>query len=217
MTRGLPHRTLVAYARPEAFSPRTVSLLGKLGYRILDPEEFERQYAHLEGEVQPDLYLADERRIGEVPEIPGLNPAPIVVLTGRHGTSGADSRIAGAVKRPAGLHELYRLMQQILEEHPRTALRVPTHLPAHCRRRGREWGASVLSLSENGCLLRSPEPINLGSHLDLAFDLPGAGTLEIEAETAYQLVPDLGLVFNATPPETRDAIAHWVTDTLTRG
>lgn len=213
--RGLPHRTLVAYARPEAFSSRTVGLLGKLGYRVLEPEEFERRHGR-DDDAQPDLYLADERRLGEVPEIPGLPPAPIVVLTGRHGTAGADSRVAGAVKRPAGLHELYRLAQQILEETPRTAVRVPTHLAAHCRRRGRQWGASVLSLSENGCLLRSPEPMTLGTHVDLAFDLPGAGPVELEAETAYQLVPDMGLVFNATPPGVRDTIAGWVTDALAR-
>jgi len=119
------------------------------------------------------------------------------------------------VKRPAGLHELYRLVQQVLEENPRTALRVPTHLAAHCRRRGKQWSASVLSLSENGCLLRSPEPMNLGTHLNLTFDLPGSGSIELEAETAYQLVPDLGLIFNAAAPATRTAIASWVTEALT--
>ncbi|MCP5043884.1 MAG: hypothetical protein GY944_22890, partial [bacterium] len=40
------------------------------------------------------------------------------------------------------------------------------------------------------------------------------GALEIEAETAYQLVPDLGMVFNATPPKVRDQIGAYVLDTL---
>ena len=64
----------------------------------------------------------------------------------------------------------------------------------------------MLSLSENGCLLRSPEPLMLGSRIALGFELPRSGKLELDAETAYQLVPDMGVVFNATSPSVREAI-----------
>ncbi len=128
--------------------------------------------------------------------------------------TGADPRIAGAVRRPAGMHELYRLIQQVTEDTPRSTPRVATHLPARCRRGGAEWGATVLSLSENGCLVRSPEPLLLGGRVDVSFALPHVGRLELEAETAYQLLPDLGLVFHATPASERAAIASYVTKTL---
>ena len=64
-------------------------------------------------------------------EVPDDDPEslPIVVLTGRHGVTGADQRIVGAIRRPAGMHELYRLIQQVMEETPRSTPRVPTHLP----------------------------------------------------------------------------------------
>jgi hypothetical protein len=128
--------------------------------------------------------------------------------------TGADPRIVGAVRRPAGLHEIYRLVQQILEDTPRSTPRVPTHLAARCQRDGREWRSVVLSLSENGCLLRSPETLLLGARFRLGFDLPRSGAVEVDAEIAYQLVPDLGVVFNATSPGVREAIGGYVSAAL---
>jgi hypothetical protein len=72
----------------------------------------------------------------------------------------------------------------------------------------------VLSLSENGCLLRSPEPLLLGSRIALGFELPRSGAIEVDAEIAYQLVPDLGVVFNATSPGVREAIGGYVSAAL---
>jgi len=211
--RELPRRLLVAHARPEAFAPRTISILGKLGYRIVAAECV--QEALRGGEPpRPDLRLVDERRLGEVPDADEEGPVPILLLTGRHGVTGADARIAGAVRRPAGLHDLFRLLQQVLESHPRSTPRVPVHLRARCWRQGREWGGAVLSLSENGCLLRSPEPLPLGAALDLAFQLPRFGTVELGAETSYQLLPDHGLIFHGVSPAQREALSGYVGDAL---
>jgi hypothetical protein len=206
-------RVLVVHAAPEAFAPRTRLLFHKLGYTVLDPDEFSSLQSTGTCE-RPDLRIVDERSLGEVPEDSGPT-VPIVVLSGRHGVTGADPRIVGAVRRPAGLHELYRLVQQVLEETPRTSPRVATHLAARCRANEREWTAAVLSLSENGCLMRSPESPSLGTRLEMGFALPRAGLLRIDAEIAYQLVPDLGLVFNGTSPAVRDAIRGFVQDALT--
>lgn len=212
----LPTRLLVAYAHDRAFVDRTPAILGRLGYHIMTPEEFSELYENDDEPTprRPELHIVDERRLAEVPEDEGEAPIPIIALTGRHGVTGADSRIVGAVKRPAGLHDLFRLMQQVFEDFPRTAPRIPTHLNVVCRRGGQEWNASMLSLSENGCLLRSPEPMPLGTRLELAFDLPRAGSMELCAEIAYQLVPDLGLVFSGVDPSIRDAIGGYVTEAL---
>jgi len=212
MSEGsLPHRILVTHAQPEALAPMTRLILSRLGYAILTPEEFAPLAQTLE-RGRPDLRIVDERSLLEVPED---DPAvPLVVLTGRHGVTGADPRVVGAVRRPAGLHELYRLLQQVLEDKPRSTPRIPTHLAARCRRQGKDWTGAVLSLSENGCLLRSPEPLALGSRLGLSFELPLSGRLELDGEVAYQLVPDAGVIFHATAPSHRAAIARFVTQTL---
>jgi hypothetical protein len=208
----MPHRLLALYAAPEALAPRTRLLFQKLGYAIVDPDELEALLASGDCE-RPDLRIVDERNLGEVPEDSG-SQVPIVVLSGRHGVTGADPRIVGAVRRPAGLHELYRLVQQVLEDTPRASPRIPTHLPARCRVGDREWASSVLSLSENGCLMRSPETPTLGTRLEMSFALPRTGMLRIDAEIAYQLVPDLGIVFNGTSPAVRSAIKSFVQDAL---
>ena len=158
------------------------------------------------------MRLLDERQFAEIPD--DGDGIPIVLVTGRHGATGADSRIAGAVMRPVGMHELYRLIQQLTEETPRSTPRVPTHLPAVCKSDGKEWTSTLLSLSENGCLLRSPEPLPLGRRVELSFALPRAGRLSIAAESAYQLLPDMGMIFHATRQGDREAIAAFVTHTL---
>jgi len=212
MTAQLSHRVLVTHSAPEALAPITRAILGKLGYAILTPEEFETLAQSMD-RVRPDLRIVDERSLFDVPDDEG-SAVPIIVLTGRHGTTGVDSRIVGAVQRPAGLHELYCLLQQVLEETPRSTPRVPTHLNARCAKNGREWLGAVLSLSENGCLLRSPEPLMLGTRIDLSFNLPKAGSINLQAEVAYQLVPESGLIFLATLPGDRSAISDFVVNSI---
>jgi hypothetical protein len=187
-------------------------LLAKLGYSIVPPEEFEALAEEMDRD-QPDLRIVDERGLSDLPE-DGRTPVPVIVTTGRHGVVGADTRIVGAIKRPAGIHDLYRLMQQVLEDTPRSTPRVPTHLPARVAYRGREWSVSVLSLSENGCLIRSPEPLLLGARIELRLQLPHGEPLTLDSEIGYQLVPDLGLIFHATRPAERAAISRFVDTAL---
>ena len=205
-------RIILTHAGREAFNVVTRSILSKLGYAIVAPEEFDA-CAETLGRTRPDLRIVDERSLGELPE-DAYSTVPIIVLTGSHGITGADPRIVAAIRRPAGMHELYRVIQEVLEDKPRSSPRLPTHLMAHCRRDGREWTGAVLSLSENGCLLRSTAPQNLGSVFTLGFELPRTGPLEVDAEVTYQLVPDLGLTFHGTAPSHRREIADFIERSL---
>jgi hypothetical protein len=208
-----PRRLIVSHARPEAFVPMSRVILARMGYAILSVEEWRE--TPLWADRHPEVRIVDEHRLDEVPrEGEGGGEAPLVLLTGRRGATRDDPRILGAIRKPAGLHELHRLLQQALEACPRSVLRVPTHLPARCRHRGRELRGSVLSLSENGCLLRTSEPLTLGAELEIAFELPRAGLLETRAETTYQLLPDTGVVFQAPPAGLREAIHRYVEDQL---
>jgi hypothetical protein len=204
---------IISYARSEAYVPLARVILAKMGYSIVPAEDWENLSA-ADRDRTPDLRIVDERRLGEIPEEGGLSEVPMIVLTGRHGVSGVDPRIIGAVARPAGLHEIYRLIQQTIEDTPRATPRVDTHLPARCWHGEREWRGAVLSLSENGCLLRTSEPVNLGSQIEICFDLPRTGTIETKAESAYQLVPDTGLIFHRTPAAFREAILSFVEESL---
>lgn len=216
MTDRAPTRRLViSYAHPEAYATLARAILAKMGFWIVQAEEVS-DLPPTWAKRRPELRIVDERRLGEVPEdLEEDGPAiPMIVLSGRRGVTGMDPRIVGAVRRPAGLHDLYRLIQAALEEIPRTTPRVPTHLPARYRRDGRECKASVLSLSENGCLLRMPEPVPLGTQVELEFPLPRGGMIVTAAEVAYQLVPDFGLVFYGTPAAHRESIVAFVSESI---
>ena len=205
-------RIILAHAGREAFSDMSRSILARLGYVIVPPEEFDA-YAKSLGRDRPDLRIVDERSIAEVPD-DAYSTVPIILLTGSHGVSGVDPRIVGAIQRPAGMHELYRIIQELLEDTPRSAPRLPVHLKAHCSRDGRDWTGAVLSLSEGGCLLRSTAPQNLGVTFTLHFSLPRTGPLVLDAEVTYQLVPDLGLTFQSTSPTDREAITNFIQRSL---
>ena len=163
---------------------------------------------------KPELGVAEDRRFEELPEGDAFAALPLILVSSRGGPPVSDRRVVGAVPRPAGLHELHRLLQQALETTARSAIRVPTNLPVRMRQAGREWQGSVLSLSENGCLVRTPEPMTLGADLEVAFELPRGGVIETRAESAYQLVSDTGLVFQATPSASRRAILSFVEQQL---
>lgn len=203
-------RTLVIHAAPEAFAPASLQILAKLGYELYEPDAWASRADDYD---RPDCYLVDERRMAEL-EDDGGPTVPIIALTGRHGVTGADPRVLGAIRRPAGVHELFRVLQQGLEDTPRNTPRVATHLPARCRRDGREWRTSILCLSENGCLMRSADELLLGARIEMEFELPRQGRVELEGDVAYQLVPDVGVVFNAVPPRARQAIQLFVGEAL---
>jgi hypothetical protein len=91
---------------------------------------------------------------------------------------------------------------------------VPTHLRAQCEQSNRVWAATVVSLSENGCLLRSPEPMPLGGQLRLRLALPRHGELELAGDVAYQLLPDVGIVFHAVTTSVREVLSGFVSEAL---
>ena len=213
-----PKHLLYTNARPEAFAQRTREILGRLGYRILTATDLALLEQSCEGDRQKiELLVLDEHRAEadlDLPEADASADLPIILLTGRAGIRTSTPQIMAAVKRPAGLHDLYRILQQHFEEAPRSTPRVDADLQATCSRRGKSWSAEILSISDNGCLMRSSEDVPLGSHISLSFALPDVGSLEIEAEAAYQLVPNIGLVFSAIEPRVRQAIGAYVIDSL---
>jgi hypothetical protein len=209
----LPIRRLLALARPESFAENTLVILRRLGCLILTPGEFAQDACDRdEPSAVPDLYVAEAARLSEIPAVDPVSP--IVLLSHEGEPRVEDARLVAEVRSPVGMHDLYRVVQELLEENPRSTPRVRTALPAVCRASGRQWSGSVVSLSENGCLLRTDETIELGTELQVSVKMGDLGKVSVRAETAYQIKSELGLVFSSTWPKIRLVINEFVTRAL---
>jgi hypothetical protein len=207
-------RILVSHCEKRAIADPTEKILSRVGYSILPAADWALMHDASPSRVgKPDLRLVDDRCWDDVPPISEA-PEPIIMLTSRVGSEIKDRRISGAIMRPAGLHDLFRLLQTVLEERPRSTPRVSTELKARYERDGKESQAAILSLSDNGCLLRGSEMLSLGTRLRLVISIPGAGEIETDADVAYHMLPDVGLVFNATLSTDRQAIHDYVCEVL---
>jgi len=212
--RPLTQHLLVSHARSEAFVEKTVAILARLGYEIHDADRFADESARL---GEPELMIIDESRLddlGETGPLASFRPLPRIVLTGRWGVGECDPKVVGAIHRPAGLHDLYRVIQQVFEDTPRTTPRVPVDLTVHCTRKGETFDGKLLSISENGALLRCETEVPLGASFEMVMSLPRAGELRVRAEAAYQLVPHIGVVFSGLAAEARSSIGRFVADTI---
>ena len=214
----LRSRYLVAYSSADGFAENTIVILSRLGYEIVSPERFEKLTRSDDFEGDPDqppaLFLVDEARLRELPTSGPASEVPIVVLSTTNSVPEGDPRIVAAARAPVGMHDLYQVVQEVLEERSRSAFRASLVLPAVCRYAGGEWNATIVSLSESGCRLRTPEEVPMGSNLQLAFQLPDVGTVHVRAETTYQVLPDLGLIFSSLSPHVRQGIACFVAEVL---
>jgi hypothetical protein len=196
-----PRFAIASHAADSDYAPTSRALLWKLGYALLPPEEAR----------SPALRVVRDDRLGEVP-----TREPIVLLTRARNAAPSDPRVVGTVRRPAGLHELYRLFQAATEQHPRSVPRVPCSLPATARSEEQRFALEVASLSENGCLVRGAPLPPLDVRLELEIETPWGERLAARAVAAYRQGDALGLVFHDIKLAERKRLAAAVTRLLER-
>jgi len=197
-------RTCIAsHASEGDFAPTSRSLLWKLGYALVPAEEAEA----------PALRVVRDDRLAEVA---APHAEPIILLTQGRGRKSRDPRVLGSVKRPAGLHELYRLIQVALEEQPRSAPRAPCSLVAHGSNADGRWELVVQSLSESGCLVAGAELPAIDTAFELAIELPWGVSIATPAVAAYEQGGSLGLVFHGVTLNARKKLAKAVLQLLER-
>jgi len=197
-------RTCIAsHASDGDFTPTSRSLLWKLGYALVPAEEAE----------SPALRVVRDDRLAEVA---APHAEPIILLTQGRGRKSRDPRVLGSVKRPAGLHELYRLIQAALEEQPRSVPRAPCSLVAHGTHADGRWELVVQSLSESGCLVTGPELPAIDTAFDLEIELPWGVSIATPAVAAYEQGGSLGLVFHGVTLNARKKLAKAVLQLLER-
>ena len=198
-----PRLCIASHASDSDYAPSSRLLLWKLGYDLVAPEEAK----------EPALRVVRDDRLAEVA---GQPSAPIILLTRERRARKRDPRVAGTLRRPAHLHELYRLLQATLEEHPRSVPRVPTSLRAKAASDDAHYEFDVSSLSENGCLVTGPKLPLHGASLELEVELPWGQRLATPAVVAYEQGDSLGLVFHGITLGARKKIQKAVMELLAR-
>jgi len=192
-----PRFAIASHAADSDYAPTSRVLLWKLGYALLPPEEADR----------PALRVVREDRLDEVP--PGAEP--IILLSRTRHSASCDPRVVGTVRRPAGLHELYRLFQVATQAHPRSVPRVPCALRAQADTEERRYAVTVTSLSENGCLVAGEPLPALEARLVLDIELPWGERVGGPAVAAYAQGGQLGLVFHDIKLAERKKLVRAVT------
>jgi hypothetical protein len=209
-----PHssdKVIASYASPQAFAPRTRAALAGLGYRLIAAStrgRFDDDSWH------PSLRIVDDRHLDKLPEENYLPRTPVIVLRGSRPRNWRDPRVVGEAARPAGLADLYPLIQQALEEHPRRAPRTATQIPARCTRADRRWMGVILSLSVDGCLFQTHSEMSLGLDFNLLFPLPRGRMISTRARVEHCYGDGVGMSFLSSPEAAHEAITEFVTERL---
>ena len=199
-------RTIASHAARTDYAPTCEVLLHKLGYALVPAESAEAT----------ELRIVREERMAEV----AGSPEPLILLTnGRTKSAEAvqDPRTVGRIKRPAKLHEIYRLLQLALEPVPRAVPRVETDLAAHAQSaNGDQFDLRVESLSEIGCLVSGPKLPMLETALTMRIEMPWGERITVPADVAYERREQVGLVFHGITLGTQRKLAKLVLRLLER-
>jgi hypothetical protein len=187
------------------FSPGVQRALERLEYELVPARGRDKA---------PDARIV---AAGRLSRLGATATAPIILIGGPRSHGADDPRVIGVVRAPAGLLDLYPLLQDALEAHPRAVPRISTALPARSLREGADTPGAIFSLSEKGCLLRSAANLPGFGSLHLQFALPDRGPIFTRAEPRHQAGNESGLAFQRLPEASRAAIAEFVTRSLTQG
>ena len=194
---------IASHARDSDYAPTSRVLLWKLGYALLPPEEA----------PDPAVRVVREDRLAEVA---GPTREPIILLTRGRRRKPADPRVLGSLQRPAGLHELYRLLQAATETNPRAVPRVPCALKARASTDTQQWDLTVTSLSENGGLASGAPRPRLDTRIQLDIELPWGESVGGPAIAAYEQGEQLGFVFHDIKLADRKLLTKAVAKLLDR-
>ena len=199
--------TIAIHASDRAFAPGVQTALMRLGYNLISARTADRQRD--QGILSPEIRIVEKRHVAKL----DTAELPTILLCGPR-EQVDDASLAGVVMKRARLGELYPLLQEHLEDIPRSVPRIQETLPARATLGAESWTGAIRSLSEKGCLLQSTSPLRAETRVELCFPLAKQGLVQIPAELSYRSAEGVGLVFGDVPAETREALSDYVTSRL---
>src|SRR5512145_2843656 len=88
-------RLILSFARPEAYVPMARAILGRMGYAIVAPEEWEE--SETLSARAPELAIVQDRRLAELPNGPPFASLPLILISAKGTPPADDRRVVGAI------------------------------------------------------------------------------------------------------------------------
>jgi CheY-like chemotaxis protein len=134
--------------------------------------------------------------------------------------------VAACVTKPVAAEEIYRTVQKILEDAPRTNIRIPTRLSISVNKVLLDCveGECASVLSEHGMYVRMLKPYNRDEHLTIEMNVNGRN-IPAEATVLYShqfgdgpfAEPGMGLKFLKISHEDKKFIRRFIHDEIVKG
>jgi len=155
---------------------------------------------------------------------------PIILLLppGETGPRKLDFEGHGALclPKPLNLEYLYRTVQEVMEPHPRTNIRIQTELQVTVNKVAldREKGECVTRLSAHGMYIRTLEPFNPHDQVSVAIEIKGR-PITADATVLYNRRFDnkpfmdqgMAVKFIRMRGEDRQVLSQFIREEVTRG
>jgi CheY-like chemotaxis protein len=152
-----------------------------------------------------------------------------VVLTSEQRDRGLEEqvrsgKIAGLVKLPLSINEVYQVIQKVIERGSRTNIRISTSLPAKLVHGPETTTGHVTVLSQYGMFFRTLAPPPVGARIIVDFSLWDR-TVSLDAVVLYVVSfeegpfsePGMGLKFVRISPEDNDMVRAFIHDQIWDG
>jgi diguanylate cyclase (GGDEF)-like protein/PAS domain S-box-containing protein len=229
--RGIPAR-LPAVLKVLVVGPDSLS--GELAPTVLGRPDIDRVHVQTAGEVleaaervRPhmvviDLPLAETRSLAEqLRENEGTRPTAIVALSRARPEAETELKGSGVnvvIQVPVDPFLWDRRLEELLSVPARRGHRIPVRLRDWSRfvSDADEVDAAVLNIGARGVLLETPRPLELGTKVGLAFQLPGSTTPVAVVGQVVRLAGEeagmhrVGVEFLVYRADARDRIVAFV-------
>jgi len=216
----------------------TAMLLQRFAYPVCTTRTA-RQALDMVSVALPALVVADEalpgssngiELLGMLNSTPRTRSIPIILLMPPEDT-GPRNRIVGnqsavCIPKPAPFEDLYRAVQDVMEPHPRSNIRIQTALPVTVNNIpfNSAKGEAATHLSSQGMYIRTFKPFDRNEPITVQVEVDGH-TITADAKVLYSRLSDSMLVaepgiaikFTRIRGEDRQILTEFIHKELTRG
>lgn len=129
----------------------------------------------------------------------------------------------GYLVRPIGATALYRTIHGQIEPHPRQAPRLKVIFKVNITSGNTARATFATAMSEQGIFVRTVKPLEVGTKVKLALDLPSARPIAVDGEVIYSIPedteklaePGMGIKFIDIAKDLQEGLRRFIDEQIT--